>query len=474
MKLLLPAIWLIAVSSLVLNIVLIKIGGSSPAFYLFPTRGWELAAGALVALHSASGRKLPAPVGMRWFALGLIIFGLIYTGPLPAGMPVAVPVVIGTSLLIYTGAPVTSTIGRVLAWWPVNRLGLISYSLYLWHWPVIVLTKYYFINDLTVMQLVMVGIASVILGYLSWRYVEKPFREKTMRFPKVGWTALLGSAAMAGLAGIFILTSGLPNRLNPKAAEINLSVGNNYRCPINEMQAFGASRACDLTLTDGSIDDSDAVLVGNSHAQMYAPLVKRKMQEAGSRGFLVPLNACLPTTVVNISESCRQSAERNLTEIAALQNVDTVIVGFDWSLDHDLFAMDGSAVKTSDAQALVDGLRGFADRLPNRRIVVIGPILTPGYDIASVLGRQIAFGRSDVVALSSDADPFYDEFSAALSQLESDPQITLIRPDRAQCIGATCDFVRGNLSLFADSNHLAERALDVFEPAFRDLFAEAQ
>ncbi|WP_342235745.1 acyltransferase family protein [Inquilinus sp. OTU3971] len=192
-------------------------------FYLLPARGWELLLGSLLALN-----VLPAPTGrgVREFAsaLGLALIGysvltLSSTDPFPGWN--AAPPCIGAALIIWAGAGGDSLGGRLLGLSPVVFIGKISYSLYLWHWPIIVFVKYSINRELAPAEIGLVVVASVAAATLSWRYVEQPFRGKGSRFNR-RWIFTVSTAAAAlfltaGMTGY--LTKGLPQRF-PEAIPI--------------------------------------------------------------------------------------------------------------------------------------------------------------------------------------------------------------------------------------------------------------
>ena len=96
---------------------------------------------------------------------------------------------------------------KFLSLWPVVFIGLISYSLYLWHWPLLVFARYWNVTPLSGWQSVTIVIASFILAALSWRYIEQPFRRKRAAIPR---RILIASAATAmGLAVAFGAGYGL-------------------------------------------------------------------------------------------------------------------------------------------------------------------------------------------------------------------------------------------------------------------------
>src|SRR5262249_53560227 len=134
-------------ASLVLNIFLNHVGGGTPAFFLLPTRAWELGFGAIVALLP-NRMIVPAKLAtiLSWIGFMLLMMGLVEPISLKDDIPVALPVVIGTTLLVMVGRHTQLKVNRALSYGPMVFIGLISYSLYLWHWPVIVLANYYFVN----------------------------------------------------------------------------------------------------------------------------------------------------------------------------------------------------------------------------------------------------------------------------------------------------------------------------------------
>lgn len=465
-RVLVPALWFFTIGSLALNIALLKAGGAAPAFYLLPTRAWELGAGALVALHGCAAAGYRFGGTIRALAAVLILGGLFYDGSWPSWLPVSLPVVVGTALLIWTGAPDGSLTGRFLGLAPVNFVGRISYSLYLWHWPLIVLAKYYLIRDLTTVEASAVGLLSVLAATLSWKYVEKPFRTHDIPFRKVAGYSAAGAIGVTAIGAALIATHGLPGRLSPEVASINRSVGTNYRCPVSRLMPLGASRACDLTLDGKDVNSAEVVLLGNSHAQMYAPIVEDILRERNKVGILIPINSCLPTVSVNISSECLRAAETNLEAVRAISSARTVIVALNWPVEHALVGNDGRAIAGDRAEALAAGIRDLAKRLPGRKLLVVGPIAQPGIDIASVLSRQMAFGVRPLAKNSTPAAPFRQKFFPILAGFGGESGVTLIRPDLYQCDRDNCYFVRGSLALFADSNHVAAPALATFKPAF--------
>ena len=153
-------------------------------FYLLPARAWELLLGCLGAWALKEGLVLPkslAPLAAFLGLLGIVIsaFVLQMTARWPdamAWLPVASTLLV---LIAPASARAPSLTVRFLSLPPIRFIGLISYSLYLWHWPMVVLLKEYGPDEITLVQRWLLVIAAVALSALSWRYVEQPFRKKT-------------------------------------------------------------------------------------------------------------------------------------------------------------------------------------------------------------------------------------------------------------------------------------------------------
>jgi len=192
-------------------------------FFLLPTRAWELLCGALISVgcrHYRPGKWIGegcSALGLATIAYCMFIYDMGTSFP---GVH-AVPPVFGACLVIIGNQGRLSSSGRLLAWKPLVLIGLMSYSLYLWHWPVVVLSKYVIAT-----RGLLSDAASLIfifgLGYLSWRFVEKPFRYETRLKSfkaSVGFWVSSG-AATSLLAGLMIWQGGFPDRFAGKMEQL--------------------------------------------------------------------------------------------------------------------------------------------------------------------------------------------------------------------------------------------------------------
>jgi peptidoglycan/LPS O-acetylase OafA/YrhL len=463
----------LSIASLVADMTATLVGGSLPAFFLLPTRAWELGVGACAALTPSALAPRGGTAGALATLGALLIVGAL-AHPVDSYwfLPAGLPAVFGTALLIIAGHHELPMANRLLRLRAIVFVGLISYSLYLWHWPIIVLTQYYLVRPLTLFEMLAALALMGVCAALSWQFVERPFRNKSVPIEQVRLYAGVGALALGIAAATLLGEKGLPSRLSAQAAVLNQAVDTNYRCAVGDYLAFGASRACTLNLPSRRPADAEVVLLGNSHAQMYAPVWASILKERGEPGLLVPLNGCLPTLEVNVSAACTDSARANLQEVSKLARARTVIVGLNWSHGaNDLVDSNGRAVDNREDRSFMHALDDLIDRLHRmgKRVVLIGPIAEPGWSVASILSRQIAFGHKADRPLFLPASEFEQRFGPLIRHFEARGDISFARVDEVQCLAERCYYVLDGRSLFSDGNHIATAEL----PRFRAIFEAA-
>ncbi|TWT34627.1 acyltransferase family protein [Blastopirellula retiformator] len=205
---------LIAVVSLALSQYFVN---RSPAatFYLLPTRAWEMLLGGLICflprLSAVSPRVLSA---CSWISLGAILgTGWFYTAEMPfPGLTAIVPC-LAAAALIYVNSEQLTWPAKAMATRPLVFVGLISYSLYLWHWPLFAFYRYW-LGDPGIVVAVAVLAASFALAVLSWRFVETPIRQLKPGIPAYGY--FMGAATSIGaiviVASFVIMSQGFPGK----------------------------------------------------------------------------------------------------------------------------------------------------------------------------------------------------------------------------------------------------------------------
>ena len=243
-------------------------------FYLTPFRAWELALGALLSIGF-----IPAPESPFWKnlcgAAGLsLLLGTIFIGSPSSPLLVMTSLAgIGATLVIASSERGISPVGRLLSLRPVVFFGLISYSLYLWHWPLMVFqrTDGLLSAESPASARLMLIVISVGIAYLSWKLIETPFRAMARERSKVAVFATASGAMASTLAlcGLVLITHGVPSRFPDRVVAIGAYLAYDSsaamrtgRCfLLTNRQQFDA-QTC-LTLDPKR---PNYLLVGDSHA----------------------------------------------------------------------------------------------------------------------------------------------------------------------------------------------------------------
>lgn len=262
-------------------------------YFLLPTRAWELALGSLVAflpvepalLYRRRVRELCTLAGLILILLPVFC----YTAKTPFPGLAALPPCFGTALLIWANnrreghAP--STVGKLLSLRPIVFVGLISYSLYLWHWPILVLSKYATVIPLSARARAgLVGVAC-LLSILSWKYVETPIRARRVLVSRRTLFLSAGTGlVMVLVAGLLCLVcKGFPSRISTQAqAFANAANDVAFQNQLTT-EDLRAGRVIAIGSTNSTWHPS--VLVwGDSHAMAALPAVDAFLKENALSG----------------------------------------------------------------------------------------------------------------------------------------------------------------------------------------------
>lgn len=184
-------------------------------FFLLHTRAWELFAGVLCAFYLYHGflspnllRQLGALLGLA--LLGVSVFGFDNSIPFP-GINALIPV--GATVLLITMAQQDTLVGKLLGVKPLVAIGLISYSAYLWHQPLFVFARMLVIDEMSVALLLGLSTLSFALAWLSWRWIEQPFRNRQWLSQKtVLYLAGFSLLLLVGIGLSLVYADGVPGR----------------------------------------------------------------------------------------------------------------------------------------------------------------------------------------------------------------------------------------------------------------------
>jgi peptidoglycan/LPS O-acetylase OafA/YrhL len=267
------------------------------SFFLLPARAWELLAGALVALAP------PRAHVRRWLCelgsgLGLAAIGAAYflydeTTHFP-GWAAALPCA-GTAAIIYCNSPHQTFIGKGLAQKPLVAVGLISYSLYLWHWPIFAFFRYLVDENMAGWHCVLAAGAGCIVACLSWKFVELPFRHRreASSRARVFSTALSVSALLLAVSAVCWRTGGLPRRFSREFLNLAIVEGMPDKFKMVEVRQIVDGQLPIL----GEARDGERpsfLLWGDSHSLAISPLLDDLARQHGVFGYMASSPGTVP------------------------------------------------------------------------------------------------------------------------------------------------------------------------------------
>jgi peptidoglycan/LPS O-acetylase OafA/YrhL len=284
----------------------------SATFYLLPTRAWELLAGGILALLRRSDRSRASKLDEAFALVGILLILVpcfAYSEHTMFPGLSALPPVMGSVLLIWSGtnAERLSLVARILAMRPVVFVGLISYSLYLWHWPIFAFARYFHRGPLPVAQTIPIVVGSFCLGILSWRFIELPFRNGNIIKSRRRAASFAGASfiVLLGLGTLIANHNGSDGRVS---AQTRLFVETSQR---------DDKWTCELDVNDvpdnlatlGTGEARPRILVwGDSHAMAVLPAIDSLCREkhidavAATHSSTLPLRGYFQSTGDGLKE----------------------------------------------------------------------------------------------------------------------------------------------------------------------------
>ena len=320
---------------------------ASEAFFFAPLRAWELLLGTIVSqrylpsIRTAIGRNVASAVGI----LLIIAAGFFYTPQTSFPGFSALAPCIGAALIIAAGETGQSVVGSLLSLRPVVWVGLISYSLYLWHWPVLVFQNVGAMvaplpEDDRRLKLAMLAI-SMLLGYLSWRFVETPFRKGRLR-PNTRSLFIingLGFAAILAIGFAAIATHGVPQRFPTDALQVAKYLNYDKAGPFRQGTCFlgsddSFSNFQQATCLANDPNRKNILILGDSQAAQAWFGMNQVFPEVH---FLQATGSACPIWVHTPTEapaSCRQLAKFMHQTYLPAAHLNGVLLGGRWGKDH--------------------------------------------------------------------------------------------------------------------------------------------
>ena len=466
------------------------------AFFGLPARAWEFLAGGVVSLGlvrapwNARSANLAAALGLLLILGSLVL--LNSTAPFP-GLT-AVPACLGTALVLWSGQGLKPGVAVLLRTPVAVGLGRVSYSFYLWHWPLLVLAAGFAPQPLDLKARAGLLVLALVLAVITWALVEQPFRRGPMDRPGRRLALALSPLLLViGVGALLLISHGLPGRLSPAARDAAALEDTDIN-PLRHV-CFGhagpiAPNGCRIGAAP-TATDYDVLVWGDSHADAVTPGVAAWAQKRGwsvreaAQGGCPPLVG-LRIRVLNGPElDCRSASAQALSEIAANPKLKLIVLAARWPLYRDeppfydanspRVAVEGIAtpgVRPTLSQSLRATLDAIAASGTHARVLIIGPVPELTFSPPECLAEALQMRWDKTACWSAPAElplararPAEAEIRAAVA---ARPAVLAVYPSGRLCSAQTCLSALGGRPIYFDDDHLSASGARSLVPGWMD------
>jgi peptidoglycan/LPS O-acetylase OafA/YrhL len=494
-------LWPLALISFAVCVVAVRFSPLA-AFYLAPFRAWELLTGALLALgkytppRTARLRNAEASIGLVLIA---IADGFLSTdSPYPSELTL-LPCG-GAALILHAACDIRGLPGTLLCNAVVRRIGLWSYSLYLVHWPLLLLAKYYAFDPLAISTRCLLLVATLLLGAVSWRYVEQPFRGPNALLNRRNLFLVAGISGIVLMAATVAIERGTDPRRYDAADQIRFpsESGAELICNLSSLEST-AGPPC--VLGDRTVPVT-TVVWGDSHVAALLPAIhstflSHHQAAVYVKGGCAPLEGVYPRerapgqtaamrawmdgAGIGHAVKCEHSNAAALDWIIR-QRITTVILGGHWIAnteprflsvltDAQSPANDG----THNAEVFARGMGRLLAYLQRARAQVFLLDDVPEYPFAIPYGlaqaRRLHLHR-DLGMTRAAYEAQQRSASQIFARLQQQYGLRILKPEDILCGSGRCAIAQGEAPLYRDIEHLSITGAMTVEPVFEAVFAD--
>lgn len=473
----------VAVASFVYCIYLSS-GNLEKSFYLPFSRSWELLAGSLICFVAIkkSGSRIISSVPVFGLAMMLAPMFIFDDQQVHPGYITLVPVLGCVLFVMY--APHNQVLSRALSLPPFAFLGLISYSLYLWHQPFFAFYRLRF-ESFTWVAFGMLIPILIILSYLTYRFIENPFRRSADRKKYLAFALMIFGGV--GFSWMVHSTQGFPERLEGVARQAYIE----YRMPefrklVSDVPGVSVRGANSLTCifrvpsSACKFGDESWVTVGDSFAGMYEPELKRKLEEKGHGLITMSYEQCpfLDEDIwVGDTPECTLINKERWKVIRGLVGQKTFVVSGSFTqfykakkgIDDPLAKIRGGFTSV-DSEYVYESFSRSIDSLVRlgHKVVLIYPTPSVMTNVKNKIYREALYSGSATKKFDEKVD------MTLMSKVEADidrhvkdsPLLIRVKPTEVFCKDSICNVIDGEGGLFNVTSHLsnlgARRVIDRF------------
>ena len=314
------------------------------SFYLLPTRGWEILLGALCALYlKHAPEKDHSSNILSTLGLGAVIAAIVLYDhhSITSGLSLLLPN-IGTALLILTARKGTF-VYQLLSLKPMVQIGLISYSAYLWHQPLLAFSRLKSFGEPSTLIKLVLCLLSLFIAYFSWKFIEAPFRRKKNGAFVLGRKTIFVSSGIGILLMcLFSMTGtisdGFPNRINPEV--LYFSNISRDLSPLKGACSYSTARLLDTSNLNERcfrLLDQNApkvMITGDSHALTIGYQLQNELEQRGVSSFSTSYASCIGVkgfyrVFMGKNHRCNEFNEV-IIDYAKSEEISTIVISSYW------------------------------------------------------------------------------------------------------------------------------------------------
>lgn len=466
------------------------------AFYLLPARAWELATGAALALWLPGLSSTRAVLGSVCSAVGIVAIAasVVVIDKFTAfpGYMAAVPTM-GTALVVLGGhLAERNPVRAMLSMRPVVLVGLLSYSWYLWHWPLLALARAYALAEHDPFRDIAVVVASFLVAYVSYRYVENPIRfGRPGPFRSDRSTLAVGFVACVVTCLPAAVLIAAANRTAKLPSFVTLQAAKDDRPPLrsacHQELPYVGLRPAEPCTSGQPGRASSLVLWGDSHADQMSPLMQAFAESSPMTPILSRSFARCPPFSHYPKQDARDEAGCDAFNAAVLEEITVlrtrglrgVVLSARWLRVFGAPSISqvrigpGAVNRGLKHAELAESLLETVDRLRQLglRVLIIAPMPEMPYDVPSCLARrdpQECNVRRDIIEVQR-----HDTMEILRGIRDRVPGVRLLDVMNALCDDLTCFARRDGLIQFVDDDHLAAGTSRRLLPVARAALLEA-
>lgn len=423
-------------------------------FYSSFSRAHELLIGAWIAAASPHIARPALCHGLSLVGVALLAGPLLlYSSQIPFPGAYALLPCLGAALLIVTGSGHRTLAARALSLPPMRFVGAISYSLYLWHWPVIVFSRHALQREPALVEKGLLFALMIALAALSWRFVERPAR--STRLPVRSILALGGAAMLVTVAvsASVEVSRGFDHRFDQRSKDYFAAARDfnprRSECHASDATPLEYAASC-VFGAEGQAARPVIAVWADSHGAELAPALGAALTLDHMPVAEITYSSCPPTIGFAPPKiaGCVKHNNRTLQAIASDSGIHAVVL----VAHYGFYA-------THDAAGLLSGLENSIRslRVAGKQVVVVAPVPTYDYPVPQALGMRALWkpGEEQHGKLRSQHEHKYALVLNGLRAMQSRIDFTIYDPADFLCATGTCMTTISGQSLYFDSHHLS-------------------